>query len=278
MDKDKNTYFLPQNRAPYFQGPGNSLLYEQFYYMFAPVLPRLQNCFKNGGGIPYSCYDEFHAMMGAFSTEAHTKCLTQKFIPTIEGLHEKLESGIQFLDIGCGIGVPSLLLAKKYPKSEFYGFDISENAINDAKKEAERCELKNVHFAVQDCAVFNPENEEMFDYITAFDAIHDQAKPAEVLSGIFRMLKKGGIFSMVDVDAKSNPVDNIGSHFAPLKYAISLVHCMPVSLYFENGAGLGTCWGHEVALKMLKEAGFQETELKSLEWNVFNVHYLSRKT
>ena len=245
--------------------------------MFPPVLSQLQQCFKEGGGIPYSSYDEFHQVMGAFSKEGHNQNLIQKFLPSIEGLHEKLESGIKCLDLGCGVGVPCILMGKQYPNSEFYGFDISENALDEAKQEVERLGLTNVHFVLRDCTSFDPKYKEMFDFITAFDSIHDQAKPAEVLSGIYKMLKPGGIFSMVDVDSHSSPADNVGKHFATVKYAISLLHCMPVSLYFDGGVGLGTCWGREVAMDMLKEAGFKETELKLLEWNTFNVHYLSKK-
>ena len=278
MDREKDTYFLPRSRVSYFKNAANCLLFDEFFTMFPPVLPELQRCFKKGGGIPYSSYEEFHEIMGGFSKESHNQTLLQKFIPSIEGLHEKLEEGSKYLDVGCGIGIPCILLAKQYPNSEFYGFDFSEKALEDAKSAVERLQLKNVHFVLHDCTFFDPRYEEMFDFITAFDSIHDQAKPADVLSGIYKMLKHGGIFSMVDVDAHSHPVDNIGKHFSTVKYAISLLHCMPVSLYFDDGVGLGTCWGREVAMKMLKEAGFQETELKTLEWNVFNVHYLSKKT
>lgn len=278
MHKENNTYFMPRSRVSYFQSHMNRLLFEELYYMFPPVLNELQKCFSAGGGIPYKRYEEFHEIMGVFSTEVHRNSLIQKFIPSIDGLHDQLESGIKCLDIGCGIGVPSLLMAKKYPKSEFYGFDFAEEAINEANREKNRLELKNVHFVNHDCSLFNDEYIEMFDFITAFDAIHDQAKPTEVLSGIFKMLKRGGIFSLVDVDSHTHPVDNIGRPFSSFKYALSLLHCMPVSLYFDGGVGLGTCWGRELAIKMLMEAGFQDTELKAMEWNTFNVNYLSKKT
>ena len=277
MDKDKNTYFLPRHSVSYFKSHANCLLYDMLFMMFTPVLPELQQCFKNGGGIPYSSYEEFHQVMGVFSKEGHDQTIIQKFLPSIEGMQEKLESGITYLDVGCGIGIPCILMAKQYPKSEFYGFDFSEKAINEARKEADHQGLKNAHFVLHDCAIFDSKYEEMFDFITAFDSIHDQARPAEALSGIYKMLKHGGIFSMVDVNSYSNPADNIGKHLSSLKYAISLLHCMPVSLFFDGGVGLGTCWGRELAVKMLKEAGFNETEERALEWNIFNVHYLSKK-
>jgi len=277
MDKEKDTYFLPRHCVSYFKSHSNCLLFEELFMMFAPILPQIQQCFKNGGGIPYSSYEEFHQVMSVFSKECHNQTLIQKFLPSIEGMQEKLESGIRYLDVGCGVGIPCMLMAKQYPKSEFYGFDFSEKAINEAREMADSQGLKNVHLVLHDCAVFDSKYEEMFDFITAFDSIHDQARPAEVLSNIYKMLKHGGIFSMVDVNSFSNPADNIGTHLSALKYAISLLHCMPVSLYFDGGVGLGTCWGRELAMKMLKEAGFSDTEERALEWNTFNVHYLSKK-
>lgn len=277
MDKEKGTYFVPQHCVSFFKSPANGFFYELIYMMFAPVLPQLQQCFKNGGGIPYSSYKDFHEVLAASSKESHKQTLVQKFIPSIEGMHEKLESGITYLDVGCGVGVPSILMAKQYPKSEFYGFDFSEKLIDEARKEAENEGLKNVHFVLHDCGIYDSKYEEMFDFITAFDSIHDQARPAEALSGIFKMLKHGGIFSMIDVNSYSSPVDNIGKPMSTLKYIISLLHCMPVSLFFDGGVGLGTCWGRELAMKMLGEAGFKDSEEKALEWNPFNVHYISKK-
>ena len=196
---------------------------------------------------------------------------------SISGLAEKLESGIKVLDIGCGSGSPGLILAAAYPKSEFYGFDISQEAIQRATNEAEKRNLKNAHFKVQDCANLGTEYNDYFDYITAFDTIHDQAYPGKVLAEVNKVLKKGGWFSVVDIDAHSNVGDNIGLPLLPMKYTASLFHCMPVSLYFEGGKGLGTCWGKELAVKMLEEAGFTGNEICHVTGDDYNLHILSTK-
>ena len=277
VNKDNNTYFLPRNRVKYLNSAIRQFSVEQLFVMFPPILNELEHCFKNGGGISYSRYEGFHKVMDAMAAEGHKENLLQNHIPSIEGLHEKLKSGIKCLDVGCGFGSPGLLMSKNYPDSEFYGFDISQEAINHAQGEADRIGLRNVHFIVKDCAQFDPAFSEAFDYISAHDAIHDQAKPAEVLLCIFKMLKKDGIFSMVDVDAHSHPGDNLDVPKAVFKYTVSLLHCMPVSLYFDGGAGLGTCWGRELAVKMLKEAGFSHIDIRPYHGESFNIHYLVKK-
>ena len=192
-------------------------------------------------------------------------------------MKEKLESGIKSLDIGCGSGVATILLATEFPKSEFHGFDFSEEAIGRAKAEAEKRGLKNCHFKVQDCAIMDTELSASFDYITAFDSIHDQAHPDKVLENIYKMLKKGGCFSLYDIRAHSNVAENVGTPFLPLKYTASLFHCMPVSLFFDGGKGLGTCWGKELAIKMLENTGFTDVKELPMPGNFMNMHIVSKK-
>ena len=277
VDKEANTYFLPRNRVKCLQNEITKLSMEEMFVMFPPVLNQLEECFKKGGGIPYSSYEDFHAVLDRMSASRHKENLLQNHIPSIEGLHEKLQSGIKCLDVGCGYGSPGLLMGERYPNSEMYGFDFSEEAIKCAQEKSEAMGLKNVHFLVKDCASFDPAFAETFDYISAHDAIHDQAKPADALSCIFKMLKKGGMFSMIDGGAHSHPADNVNISKAVFKYTVSLLHCMPVSLYFDGGAGLGTCWGRELAVKMLKEAGFSSVDIRPYHCSAFDIHYFVKK-
>jgi len=99
-----------------------------------------------------------------------------------------------------------------------------------------------------------------FDLITAFDAIHDPADPAGVLRRVRAALAPGGTFLMLDVCASSELADNVGLPMAPYLYTMSTMHCMSVSLA-AGGPGLGTAWGHQVATRMLREAGFDDVQL-----------------
>ncbi len=94
-----------------------------------------------------------------------------------------------------------------------------------------------------------------YDVITVFDAIHDQAHPARVLANIYRALRPGGVFLMVDIKASSRLEDNVGVPFASYLYTVSTMHCMSVSLGLD-GDGLGTVWGRQLATSMLADAGF----------------------
>jgi SAM-dependent methyltransferase len=111
----------------------------------------------------------------------------------------------------------------------------------------------NVTFVAQDVAQLPVEPR--LDLITAFDAIHDQIDPAGVLRRIRAALAPGGVFLMLDVHASSDLAENVDAPMTAFLYTISTMHCMTVSLA-HGGAGLGTAWGTQLAVRMLREAGF----------------------
>jgi SAM-dependent methyltransferase len=117
---------------------------------------------------------------------------------------------------------------------------------------------------------------EAYDVVTVFDAIHDQAQPARVLANIFRALRPGGVFLMVDIKASSRLEDNIGVPLAPFLYTVSTMHCMSVSLALD-GAGLGTVWGQQLATSMLADAGFRDVRTQEIESDPINLYYVARK-
>ena len=65
-------------------------------------------------------------------------------------------------------------MAHEFPNSRFQGFDFSEEAIRHAHAGRE-WELDNVTFEVRD--VTDLSLTAAFDFITTFDAVHDQAAP-----------------------------------------------------------------------------------------------------
>ena len=79
---------------------------------------------------------------------------------------------------------------------------------------------------------------------------------------------------MLDIRASSLLEENMKHPLAPFLYTISCNHCMTVSLA-GDGAGLGTMWGEQVALQMLRDAGFTQLELKHVEGDSLNSYYIA---
>ena len=131
-------------------------------------------------------------------------------------------------------------------------------------------------FAAEDLSGFDRTAEaDVFDVVTTFDAIHDQAKPLNVLEGIRRTLKPDGVYLMQDIRASSHVANNIGHPLGTLLYTVSCMHCMTVSLA-QGGKGLGAMWGEERTSEYLRAAGFTSIAVHRLEHDIQNNWYVAR--
>ncbi len=278
-DAATRRYQLPQTHATLLTraAPDNIAVFAQYIGVLAQVEDRIIDCFRNGGGVGYEHYPRFHEVMAEDSGQTVLAALDEHILPLIADRIPDLERGIRCLDVGCGRGRALLHLAARFPNSAFVGYDFSTDALAYARKQAMKLGLGNVTFEQRDLTDFAQSAEaQQFDLVTAFDAIHDQITPQSVLDGIHRTLKPGGTFLMQDIRASSNLENNLDHPIAPLLYTLSTMHCMTVSLA-GNGAGLGTMWGEEMALKMLKRAGFPDVDLHRLEHDFQNNFYVMRK-
>lgn len=273
-DPAAGTYELPPEHAACLTraaGPENMARLAQFIPLMATVEKALLDCFRNGGGVPYSEYGDFHRIMAEDSAATHDAGLLTEVLPLVPGLAERLSAGIDVLDVGCGCGHAINVLAAAFPASRFVGYDFSEEGIATGRREANQLGLTNATFEVVDAARLAEEDQ--FDLITAFDAIHDQARPRAVLANIARALRPDGIFLMVDIAASSNLEDNVEHPMATFLYMISTMHCTTVSLSLD-GEGLGTMWGEQVARDLLADAGFGTVEVKTVDSDPLNNYFV----
>jgi 2-polyprenyl-3-methyl-5-hydroxy-6-metoxy-1,4-benzoquinol methylase len=182
------------------------------------------------------------------------------------------------LDVGCGRGKILNRLASLYPKSAFTGMDLSDEAINHARSEASLAGLDNIEFVVKDLSDFDKTAEpDAFDFITTFDAIHDQGQPLNVLRGIHRALKPDGVYLMQDISGTSHVDKDIEHPIGTFLYTISCMHCMTVSLA-QGGEGLGAMWGEEKTREYLTKAGFRSITVNRLAHDIQNNWYVVRKS
>jgi ubiquinone/menaquinone biosynthesis C-methylase UbiE len=270
-------YRLPAEHASSLTraaGTDNLATMMQWVGLMGTVEPGIVECFHNGGGLSYAEYDRFHRVMAESNGRVFDHTLVQVTLPLVPGIEDRLRSGIDVLDVGCGSGRAINLMAAAYPRSRFVGYDFSEEGVEAGSNEARTLGLENASFEVREVAELS--GGPGFDFVTSFDAIHDQARPAAVLSGIARLLRDDGTYLMVDIAASSHLERNLDHPMAPFIYAISTLHCMSVSLGLD-GAGLGAAWGEEKALRMLADAGFKHVDVKQVEGDVLNNYYIARK-
>jgi SAM-dependent methyltransferase len=276
-DPVAQTYSLPGHRSAVLTraaGPDNLSRVAQFIPLLAEVEQKVIDRFHAGGGLSYSEYPRFHTLMAEQSGEVFDAALVDVILPMADGLPDRLRSGAELADIGCGSGHAINLMAQAFPASRFTGIDFSDEGLAAGRAEADRLGLSNASFMAKDVTKLHI--AEAYDAITAFDSIHDQAHPAGVLANIYRALRPGGIFLMVDIKASSKLEDNIDVPFASYLYAVSTMHCMSVSLGLD-GDGLGTVWGRQLATSMLADAGFGDVQVREIENDPINFYYVARK-
>jgi len=276
-DAVTGTYSLPAHRAGVLTrvaGPNNLALVAQFIPLLSEVEQKVIGCFRAGGGLPYSEFPRFHSLMAEMSGVVFDAALIDVVLPLVDGLPERLRSGADVADFGCGSGHAVNVMARAFPASRFTGLDFSDEAIAAGTEEAARLGLGNAKFERHNLAELD--KVAVYDVITVFDAIHDQAQPAHVLENIYRALRPGGVLLMADVKASSRLEDNVDVPMSTYLYATSLMHCMTVSLALD-GAGLGAVWGSQLATSMLGDAGFDEVRVVEVESDPINYYYIGRK-
>ncbi len=253
---------------------GNLAVYGQHVAIMGAVQDRVLACFESGEGMEYGDYPCFHQVMAEDSGQTVAAGLFDAILPLAEGVTDALETGIDVMDAGCGRGEALRAMAARFPASRFVGYDLCPDAVGFAQDAARAEGLANVRFEQRDLTGYD--ERERFDFVTSFDAVHDQKDPEGLIRGLHGALRPGGVYLMQDIGGSAQLENNIDFPMATLLYAISCVHCTPISLG-QGGAGLGTMWGWETAEAMLRGAGFASVERHVLPHDPMNVWFVSRK-
>jgi len=276
-DPHNKTYHLPKTHATCLTRDaelGNIAVFAQHIPLMGAVQDHTLRCLKNGGGTNYGDYPCFHQIMAEDSEQSVVTSLFDVLLPLIQGIDEQLQTGIGVLDAGCGKGKALIAMAERYPYSVFTGYDLCEDAIAEAARIAKVKNLQNIQFVAKDLSDFN--EQEQYDLITSFDAVHDQRSPQDLITKIHHALKPSGVYLMQDIGGSAYLENNMDFPMASLLYSISCTHCTPISIG-QGGEGLGTMWGWETAQAMLQYAGFATIERQVLPHDPMNIWFVSRK-
>ncbi len=183
--------------------------------------------------------------------------LVQRVLPELDGVAPRLTKGGKVADLGCGAGAALFELAKAFPQSKFFGYDVSEVALAKALDRRKEAGLLNLEFHH---AVREPLPEDgSFDLALTCDCLHDMAHPERAAGSIRRALKDDGVWFILEIACEPSFEENLAANRAQtaLRYASSLLTCLPSGMSEPDGAGLGTLGLPEPALRDLTQiAGF----------------------
>lgn len=237
------------------------------------VLERLLESFATGIGLPYDALGSEGArgVEGMLAPWFRTM-LVPIALARLDGVSAKLDAGATVADIGCGSGVALIEMAKAYPRSQFHGYDISVHALARAERHRQEAGLSNAAF--HDARSDALPEDGRFDFVTAFDCLHDMTHPAEVMRAVRRSMKADGTWLIVDINAKPTFEENLARNpMAAMMYGFSVLSCLSSSLSHPDGAGLGTLgFSEPVAREMTAAAGFTRFARHDFD-NPVNAYY-----
>jgi SAM-dependent methyltransferase len=216
---------------------------------------RIAESFRAGGGIRWGEHDaDLFEGTERFFRPGYEQNLVQNWIPALDGVTATLESGASVLDVGCGHGASTIVMAHAYPKSRFVGYDNHAPSIERARQAADEAGVADrVSFDVHGASQY-PVPLTGYDLITFFDCLHDMADPVGAARHARSALAPDGVVLLVEPMAGRRAEDN----FTPLGRAFtaaSVLVCTTNSLA-DAGLALGTVATDEQLAGVFSAAGF----------------------
>jgi ubiquinone/menaquinone biosynthesis C-methylase UbiE len=216
--------------------------------------PKLTDAFKQGKGFGWHEHHDclFRGTERFFRTSYRANLISD-WLPSLEGVVDKLTAGAKVADVGCGHGASTLLMAEAFPNSQFTGYDYHDASIEQARRAAVNAGANgNVGFEL---AAGKDVPDEDYDLVACFDCLHDMGDPVGVARRIREVMKPDGTFMIVEPFANNNLEENLNP-VGRMYYSASTMICTPGSLAQEVGLGLGAQAGEAKLSQVLKEAGF----------------------
>jgi SAM-dependent methyltransferase len=234
---------------------------------------KITQAFRTGEGVGWHEHDAclFFGTERFFRPNYEANLLST-WIPALEGVGQKLKTGGTVADVGCGHGASTLLMAKEFPKSHFYGFDYHSGSIEYARHVAGRDGLMDaVTFEVASSKSYPVADG--YDLVTFFDCLHDMGDPTGAAKHVLSTLKPNGTWMIVEPFANDRPEQN-HNPVGRIYYSASTMICTPASLAQEVGAALGAQAGEERIGKVVRDAGF--TRFRRAAETPFNLIFEAR--
>jgi SAM-dependent methyltransferase len=233
---------------------------------------KIEQAFRTGKGVGWHehHHDLFHGTE-RFFRPGYLANLTTQWIPALDGVEAKLCAGAKVADIGCGLGASTILMAKEYPNSEFFGFDYHDGSIEMAREAAKRDGVADrVTFAVASAKSFPGKD---YDFVAVFDCLHDMGDPVGAAAYVRSTMKQDGTWMIVEPfaeDATENNHNPVGRVF----YSASTLLCVPASISQEVGAALGAQAGEKRIRDVVTSGGF--TRFRRATQTPFNLVFEAR--
>ena len=215
--------------------------------------PKVQAAFHTGEGVSWGDHSScLFCAVAKFFRPGYLNNIVQEWLPTLDGVVEKLESGAKVVDVGCGHGISTAIMAEAFPNSSFVGYDFHSGSIEHANDLARSKKLNNLKFEEALAKGYPGDN---YDLVCMFDCLHDMGDPEGALRHIHSIMAEDGRLMLVEPMAGDSLEENLNP-VGRLYYAASTAICVPTSLAQEVGLALGAQAGERRLSEVITAAGF----------------------
>jgi 2-polyprenyl-3-methyl-5-hydroxy-6-metoxy-1,4-benzoquinol methylase len=229
----------------------------------ARQLPDLVDAFRTGGAPPPLPW----APEGRadYNRAVYLNLLGTQWLPGIADVDRRLrnEPPARVADLACGPGWSSIAIAKAYPLAHVDGFDLDGDVIAAARLHAAQAGVSGrVTFAVTDAS--GTDWSGRYDLVTIFEALHDMARPVDVLRAARDMLTPAGSVVVADelvADEFTAPAPELERYH----YGWSVVSCLPGAMGDPHTAATGAVLRPATLRRYAEQAGFSAAEILPLE-------------
>ena len=236
------------------------------------AVPRIAESFRTGAGMGWHEHDDgvFHGCE-KFFRPGYAANLVSSWIPALDDVKQKLEAGARVADVGCGKGASTLLMAKAFPRSRFFGFDYHDKSIVAARESAHQEGIGDrITFEVSKAMEFPGQD---YDFVAVFDCLHDMGDPVGAATHVRQSLAKDGTWMIVEPFANEQLKDNLNP-VGRVYYSFSTLLCTPCSRSQEVGLCLGAQAGEKRIQEVVSSAGF--SRFRRATETPFNIVYEAR--
>jgi len=272
---DNNTFSLTQEQA-FTLADEDSPAYLPGAFELAlgslAAVPRIAESFRSGAGMGWHEHaDGVYHGCEKFFRPGYAANLVTTWIPALHGVQEKLQAGARVADVGCGKGASTLLMAKAFPNSKFFGFDYHDKSIEAARESARHAGVADrVTFEIAKAKDY-PGND--YDFVAVFDCLHDMGDPVGAARHVRQSLAKDGTWMIVEPFANDDLKDNLNP-VGRVYYSFSTLLCTPCSRSQEVGLCLGAQAGESRIRDVVTSAGFGR--FRRATETPFNIVYEAR--
>jgi SAM-dependent methyltransferase len=266
-------YTLPAEHVPVLLQPTHPAHFGaagQLLQAVAAAVPAVADAHLRGGGVAFEVFgDDLRAAIGAINRPGFVHGL-RPWVDALPDVADRLDlDGGVVLDLGSGEGWSSIAIAREFPLATVVGVDLDQASVEAARRHAREYGVADrVTFAVGNASdqagLRDATGGRPVTLVTVFQALHDMGRPADALAAVRGLLADHGAVLVGD-EAGADELTAPATEDQRLKYAMSVLHCLPATTAEHPGDPNGTVLRTDTVRAWATSAGFEGVQVLDVE-------------